>query len=421
MKILVVNAGSSSLKYQLIDMDNESVIAKGLVERIGTVDPTTDLTYSWNGKKIKEKQLKKSKTHSEAMEMVLDVLVGKDRTDLEVKDDGQHLVGTGVIADLSEIGAVGHRVLHGGEAFTASVLINEEVKDAIRANIPLGPLHNPANLMGIEACEKVMPGTPNVAVFDTAFHQTMPPKAFLYGVPYEYYERLHVRRYGFHGTSHRYVSKRACEFLGLDRAKTRVITCHLGNGSSMAAVDCGKCVDTSMGITPLEGVIMGTRSGSMDPAVVQYIANNDHMTVDEVLNMCNKKSGLLGISGLSSDMRDIDAAADSGHERAIIARDMLIHGIRKYIGSYAAVMNGVDVIVFTAGIGENGAELREKVMEGFEFMGAKLDPVKNVEGNRKESVISADDSKVKICVIPTDEEIVIARDTLCIVTGKPIE
>ena len=386
---------------------------------------------------------------------------------------------------------MGHRVLHGGEAFTASVLINEEVKDAIRANIPLGPLHNPANLMGIEACEKVMPGTPNVAVFDTAFHQTMPPKAYLYGVPYEYYERLHVRRYGFHGTSHRYVSKRVCEFLGLDRnktrvitchlgngssmaavdcgkcvdtskaylygvpyeyyerlhvrrygfhgtshryvskrvceflgldrSKTRVITCHLGNGSSMAAVDCGKCVDTSMGITPLEGVIMGTRSGSMDPAVVQYIANNDHMTVDEVLNMCNKKSGLLGISGLSSDMRDIDAAADSGHERAIIARDMLIHGIRKYIGSYAAVMNGVDVIVFTAGIGENGAELREKVMEGFEFMGAKLDPVKNVEGNRKESVISADDSKVKICVIPTDEEIVIARDTLCIVTGKPIE
>ena len=230
-----------------------------------------------------------------------------------------------------------------------------------------------------------------------------------------------MRRYGFHGTSHRYVSKRVCEFLGLDRNKTRVITCHLGNGSSMAAVDCGKCVDTSMGITPLEGVIMGTRSGSMDPAVVQYIANNDHMTVDEVLNMCNKKSGLLGISGLSSDMRDIDAAADSGHERAIIARDMLIHGIRKYIGSYAAVMNGVDVIVFTAGIGENGAELREKVMEGFEFMGAKLDPVKNVEGNRKESVISADDSKVKICVIPTDEEIVIARDTLCIVTGKPIE
>ena len=230
---------------------------------------------------------------------------------------------------MDEIGAVGHRVLHGGEAFTASVLINEEVKDAIRANIPLGPLHNPANLMGIEACEKVMPGTPNVAVFDTAFHQTMPPKAYLYGVPYEYYERLHVRRYGFHGTSHRYVSKRVCEFLGLDRSKTRVITCHLGNGSSMAAVDGGKCVDTSMGITPLEGVIMGTRSGSMDPAVVQYIANNDHMTVDEVLNMCNKKSGLLGISGLSSDMRDIDAAADSGHERAIIARDMLIHGIRK--------------------------------------------------------------------------------------------
>ena len=327
----------------------------------------------------------------------------------------------GAVKDMSDIGAVGHRVLHGGEAFTASMLITEEVKDAIRANIPLGPLHNPANLMGIEACEKVMPGTPNVAVFDTAFHQTMPPEAYMYGVPYEYYERLHVRRYGFHGTSHRYVSKRACEFLGLDRFNTRVITCHLGNGSSMAAVKNGKCVDTSMGITPLEGVVMGTRSGSMDPAVVQFIANNEGMTVDEVLNMCNKKSGLLGISGLSSDMRDIDKAADEGHERAALARDMLHYGIKKYIGSYAAAMGGVDVIVFTAGIGENGAELRESVMSDFEFLGAKLDHDKNIEGNRKESIVSADDSKVKIVVIPTDEEIVIARDTLCIVTGQPIE
>lgn len=403
MKILVVNAGSSSLKYQLIDMEGEKVIAKGQVERIAIEGGHLKQTSA--DKKVVE-ITKFVKDHVEATEMMLSALQDPEK---------------GVIKSVEEVGAVGHRVLHGGKEFSESVIINQQVKDAIRRCIPLGPLHNPANLMGIEACEKVMPGTPNVAVFDTAFHQTMPPKAYLYGVPYEYYERLHVRRYGFHGTSHRYVSKRVCEFLGLDRSKTRVITCHLGNGSSMAAVDCGKCVDTSMGITPLEGVIMGTRSGSMDPAVVQYIANNDHMTVDEVLNMCNKKSGLLGISGLSSDMRDIDAAADSGHERAIIARDMLIHGIRKYIGSYAAVMNGVDVIVFTAGIGENGAELREKVMEGFEFMGAKLDPVKNVEGNRKESVISADDSKVKICVIPTDEEIVIARDTLCIVTGKPIE
>ena len=301
MKILIVNAGSSSLKYQLVDMDGEKLMAKGLVERIGIEG--SKLTQKVNGQEIVFEQ--PIKDHTEACSLMIKALTDPEK---------------GAVKHMDEIGAVGHRVLHGGEAFTASVLINEEVKDAIRANIPLGPLHNPANLMGIEACEKVMPGTPNVAVFDTAFHQTMPPKAYLYGVPYEYYERLHVRRYGFHGTSHRYVSKRVCEFLGLDRSKTRVITCHLGNGSSMAAVDCGKCVDTSMGITPLEGVIMGTRSGSMDPAVVQYIANNDHMTVDEVLNMCNKKSGLLGISGLSSDMRDIDAAADSGHERAIIAR-----------------------------------------------------------------------------------------------------
>ena len=422
MKILVINAGSSSLKFQLIDMENESVIAKGLVERIGTVDPTTDLTYSWNGKKIKEMKLKKSATHAEAMEMVLDVLVGKDRTDLEIEErpDGAHLTGTGIISDLSEIGAVGHRVLHGGEKFTASCLIDDACIAAIKENIPLGPLHNPANLMGIEACQKVLPNVPQVAVFDTAFHQTMPPKAYLYGVPMEYYEKLHVRRYGFHGTSHRYVSKRVCEFLGVDRSKTRVITCHLGNGSSMCAVENGKCIDTSMGITPLEGVIMGTRSGSMDPAVVQYICNNEHISVDEMLTICNKKSGLLGISGLSSDMRDIDKAADEGNERANIARDMLVYGIRKYIGSYAAAMNGVDVIVFTAGIGENNCALRERVMQGFEYLGAKLDPAKNA-GCREEAVISTDDSKVKICVIPTDEEIVIARDTLCIVTGKPIE
>ncbi|MEG0124455.1 MAG: acetate kinase [Clostridia bacterium] len=400
MKILILNAGSSSLKYQLIDMDGEKLLAKGLVERIGI-----------EGSKITQKVGDQAfvletpmKTHTDGIALMLKALADPEK---------------GAVKSMSEIGAVGHRVLHGGERFTASVLVNEEVKEAIRANIPLGPLHNPANLMGIEACEKVMPGTPNVAVFDTAFHQTMPPKAYLYGVPMEYYERLKVRRYGFHGTSHRYVSKRACEFLGLDRQKTRIITCHLGNGSSMAAVDGGKCVDTSMGITPLEGVIMGTRSGSMDPAVVQYIANNEHLSVDEVLNILNKKSGLLGISGLSSDMRDIDEAADQGHKRAIIARDMLVSGIRKYIGSYAAVMNGVDVIVFTAGIGENNYDLRERVMAGFDFLGAKLDPQKNQ--TRKEAIISTDDSKVKIVVIPTDEEIVIARDTLCIVTGKEIE
>lgn len=401
MKILILNAGSSSLKYQLIDMDGEKLLAKGLVERIGIEG--SHINQKANGQVFDATA--PMANHTEGIQWMLKALLDPEK---------------GALKSMDEIGAVGHRVLHGGERFTASVLVNDEVKEAIKANIPLGPLHNPANLMGIEACEKVMPGTPNVAVFDTAFHQTMPPKAYLYGVPMEYYEKLHVRRYGFHGTSHRYVSKRVCEFLGVDRTKTRVITCHLGNGSSMCAVENGKCIDTSMGITPLEGVIMGTRSGSMDPAVVQYICNNEHISVDEMLTICNKKSGLLGISGLSSDMRDIDKAADEGNERANIARDMLVYGIRKYIGSYAAAMNGVDVIVFTAGIGENNCALRERVMQGFEYLGAKLDPAKNA-GCREEAVISTDDSKVKICVIPTDEEIVIARDTLCIVTGKPIE
>ena len=401
MKILILNAGSSSLKYQLIDMDGEKLLAKGLVERIGIEG--SHINQKANGQVFDATA--PMANHTEGIQWMLKALLDPEK---------------GALKSMDEIGAVGHRVLHGGERFTASVLVNDEVKEAIKANIPLGPLHNPANLMGIEACEKVMPGTPNVAVFDTAFHQTMPPKAYLYGVPMEYYEKLHVRRYGFHGTSHRYVSKRVCEFLGVDRSKTRVITCHLGNGSSMCAVENGKCIDTSMGITPLEGVIMGTRSGSMDPAVVQYICNNEHISVDEMLTICNKKSGLLGISGLSSDMRDIDKAADKGNERANIARDMLVYGIRKYIGSYAAAMNGVDVIVFTAGIGENNCALRERVMQGFEYLGAKLDPAKNA-GCREEAVISTDDSKVKICVIPTDEEIVIARDTLCIVTGKPIE
>ncbi len=401
MKILILNAGSSSLKYQLIDMDGEKLLAKGLVERIGIEG--SHINQKANGQVFDATA--PMANHTEGIQWMLKALLDPEK---------------GALKSMDEIGAVGHRVLHGGERFTASVRVNDEVKEAIKANIPLGPLHNPANLMGIEACEKVMPGTPNVAVFDTAFHQTMPPKAYLYGVPMEYYEKLHVRRYGFHGTSHRYVSKRVCEFLGVDRTKTRVITCHLGNGSSMCAVENGKCIDTSMGITPLEGVIMGTRSGSMDPAVVQYICNNEHISVDEMLTICNKKSGLLGISGLSSDMRDIDKAADEGNERANIARDMLVYGIRKYIGSYAAAMNGVDVIVFTAGIGENNCALRERVMQGFEYLGAKLDPAKNA-GCREEAVISTDDSKVKICVIPTDEEIVIARDTLCIVTGKPIE
>jgi acetate kinase len=397
MKILILNAGSSSLKYQLIDMQDESILAKGLVERIGIAGSQIKQTA---GSRVFEAQAP-MKDHVEGIQYMLAALTDKEK---------------GVVKNMDEIGAVGHRVLHGGEKFSGSVLVNDDVIDAIEENIPLGPLHNPANLMGIRACQKIMPNTPNVAVFDTAFHQTMPKKAYLYGVPKEYYTRLKVRRYGFHGTSHRYVSKRAAEFLGLPVEGLRIITCHLGNGSSLAAVKDGKCIDTSMGISPLEGVVMGTRSGSLDPAVVQFIANNDHKTVNEVLDILNKKSGLIGLSGISSDMRDIDAAAANGNEDAIIAREMLVYGIRKYIGAYAAAMNGVDVIVFTAGIGENNANLRRMVMEGFEYLGAKLDQEKNK--TREEAVISTDDSKVKVVVIPTNEEIVIARDTLDLVAAR---
>ena len=398
MKVLVINCGSSSLKYQLLNPETGVLLAKGLCERIG-IDGV--LTHTGNKSDEKFKFDIAMPTHKEAIQSVINVLLDPEK---------------GVIKSVDEIGAVGHRVLHGGEEFTASCIITDEVKAAIRKFIPLGPLHNPANLMGIEACEEVMPHTPQVAVFDTAFHQTMPPKAFMYGVPYRYYKEMGVRRYGFHGTSHRYVSKRVCEFLGVSPIGKKIIICHLGNGSSMSAVVDGKCVDTSMGLTPLEGVVMGTRSGSCDPAVVQFIANNDHMTVNEVLTMMNKQSGLMGISGLSSDMRDIDKAADEGNERAALARDMLHYGIKKYIGSYAAAMGGVDIIVFTAGIGENGPELRESVMKDMEWMGAKLDVEKNkVRG--KEAVISTDDSKVTICVIPTNEEIMIARDTKELVEG----
>ncbi len=395
MKILVVNAGSSSLKYQLINMEDEKTLAQGLVERI-TMDSNGHHSHKVNGEKVLDVETAPIKNHVEACHMMLNALTDEK---------------FGVVKSMDEISAVGHRVLHGGSKFSESVIIDQAVMDAIEENIPLGPLHNPANLMGIKACQEVMPTTPMVAVFDTAFHQTMPPKAYMYGVPYEYYERLHVRRYGFHGTSHRYVSKQPEEL--------RIITCHLGNGSSLAAVDGGKCVDTSMGITPLEGLLMGTRSGSMDPAVVEYICNNENLTVSEMLNICNKKSGLLGISGLSNDMRDVDKAASEGNERAKLARDMLIYGIKKYIGSYAAAMNGVDVILFTAGIGENNYKLREDVMAGFEFMGAKLDKEKNAAcawPNVTDSIVSAEDSKVLILVIPTNEEIAIAKDTLELVS-----
>ena len=408
MKILVVNAGSSSLKYQLIDMDGEKELAKGLVERIGIEG--SRLKHSAGEKKTEI--VEEIPDHEAAAQLMLRILQDPE---------------FGVIKSTDEIGAVGHRVLHGGSAFTASVIVNDAAKQAIRDCFPLGPLHNPANLMGIEACEKVMKGTPQVAVFDTAFHQTMPPKAYMYGVPKMYEEKLHVRRYGFHGTSHRFVSRRVCEFLGISPKGKEIIICHLGNGSSLSAVMDGKCQDTSMGLTPLEGLLMGTRCGSCDPAVVQFIANNPlnddgtpvghPVSVDEVLTMMNKKSGLLGISGKSSDCRDIDDLADKGDENAILAREMLIYGIKKYIGSYAAAMGGVDIICFTAGIGENNAYLRERVIDGLEFMGAKIDPEKNK--TRKEAVISADDSKVTVCVIPTNEEIMIARDTLDLVTtGK---
>ncbi|NLD03225.1 MAG: acetate kinase [Clostridiales bacterium] len=397
MKILIVNAGSSSLKYQLINMDNEATIAQGMIERIGIEGGK--LTQKANGEK--RVIMSDMKDHLDAVAMMIQVLTDKDY---------------GVITSMDEVGAVGHRVVQGGELFTASAVINDEVIAAIEKNVQLAPLHNPANLMGIYACQKIMPNTPMVAVFDTAFHQTMPPKSYLYGVPMEYYERLRVRRYGFHGTSHRYVSQRAAEILGRPIEELRLVTCHLGNGSSMAAVQFGKSVDTSMGMTPLEGVIMGTRSGNVDPAVLQFIMNHENLDINQMLDILNKQSGFLGISSVSSDMRDVEEAAANGDRNSQIAIDMLYQGIKKYIAAYAAVMGGVDAVIFTAGIGENGWELREGVLENMEFLGIKFDKEKNkVRG--KEIEISTPDSKVKVLVVPTNEEIVIARDTLALV-GK---
>ena len=397
MKILIVNAGSSSLKYQLINMDNEATIAQGMIERIGIEGGK--LTQKANGEK--RVIMSDMKDHLDAVAMMIQVLTDKDY---------------GVITSMNEVGAVGHRVVQGGELFTASAVINDEVIAAIEKNVQLAPLHNPANLMGIYACQKIMPNTPMVAVFDTAFHQTMPPKSYLYGVPMEYYERLRVRRYGFHGTSHRYVSQRAAEILGRPIEELRLVTCHLGNGSSMAAVQFGKSVDTSMGMTPLEGVIMGTRSGNVDPAVLQFIMNHENLDINQMLDILNKQSGFLGISSVSSDMRDVEEAAAKGDRNSQIAIDMLYQGIKKYIAAYAAVMGGVDAVIFTAGIGENGWELREGVLENMEFLGIKFDKEKNkVRG--KEIEISTPDSKVKVLVVPTNEEIVIARDTLALV-GK---
>ena len=394
MNVLIINAGSSSLKYQLMDPETGAVSAKGLCERI-YIDGR--LTHNANGKKV-VKDIPMP-THSEAIQAVLAILV--DPVD-------------GVIKSTNEIDAVGHRVLHGGMEFFDSCIINDEVIAAIEKCIPLGPLHNPANLMGIRACQVVMPNTPQVAVFDTAFHMTMPPKAYRYAIPTEYYENDSIRRYGFHGTSHKYVTKRAIELMG--RKDIKLVNCHLGNGSSLSAVKDGKCQDTSMGLTPLAGVPMGTRSGDIDPAVVQFVMNKYGMSADECLNMLNKKSGVLALSGVSSDFRDIENGAEEGNENCALALDKFAYEVRKYIGSYAAALGGLDCLVFTAGVGENSASMRARICEGLEFLGVKLDPEKN-NTRGKEAIISADDSKVTVWVIPTNEELMIAQDTAALVNA----
>ncbi len=398
MKVLVINAGSSSLKYQLIDTADGSVIAKGLCERIGMNGSV--LTYSPAGRdKIKTEA--PMPDHTAAIKLVLDALVDKD---------------TGVVNSMDEIDAVGHRVVHGGEKFSSSLLIDDEFIKAVDELSALAPLHDPANLMGINACRKIMPNTPMVGVFDTAFHQTMPPKAFLYGLPYEAYKELLVRRYGFHGVSHAYVSGRAISKLGMPAEKTRIITCHLGNGSSITAVKGGRSVDTSMGFTPLEGVPMGTRCGDMDPAIVTYLMEKLGLDTAGINSYMNKKSGVFGISGVSSDFRDLDEASKAGNDRAAAALETFAYKVKKYIGAYAAAMGGVDAIVFTAGIGENDRSMRAMILEGLEYLGVDADFEYNMSCPRGEEVeISKHDSRVKVYVIPTDEEMMIARDTAAIV------
>ncbi|MCL2377284.1 MAG: acetate kinase [Defluviitaleaceae bacterium] len=395
MKILVLNCGSSSLKYQLIDMASENALAKGLVERIGIAGSRLVHQKDGEGKVTVEAEIS---NHDVAVKLVMDALMD---------------VGHGVIGDISEIGAAGHRVVHGGEFFTASALVTAEVKKAISDCVALAPLHNPANLIGIEACEKLMPNTPQVAVFDTAFHQTMPEKAYLYAIPYSLYDKYKIRKYGFHGTSHKYVTDRAASMLGKPIEKLKLISCHLGNGASVCAVDGGKSVDTSMGLTPLEGLMMGTRSGDMDPAAVAFIMDKEGMTTKQMENLLNKESGVLGISGVSSDFRDIEAAVEKGDAKAKTALDMYHYRVAKYIGSYATAMNGVDAVIFTAGVGENGPETREAICEYLGYLGVAVDAEKNkVRG--KERDFSADSAKVRSLVIPTNEELVIARDTLAL-------
>ena len=395
MKILVINCGSSSLKYQLIDMQGEKVLCKGLCERIGM--ESSMITHEANGHKATTPAI--FPTHTEAFaEVVKKMTTGEGKC----------------IDDVSEISAIGHRVVHGGEKFKASCLITDEVINTIRELSPLAPLHNPANLKGIRAVQELMPEMPQVGVFDTAFHQTMPKEAFMYALPYELYEKYGVRRYGFHGTSHRYVSQRVCEFLGVKAEGKKIITCHIGNGASIAAVKDGKCVDTSMGLTPLEGLIMGTRSGDVDGGALTFIEKKLGLDADGLSDLLNKKSGMLGITGVSSDMREIEKAFEEGNERAKLAFDMYFYRIRKYIGAYAAAMDGCDIIVFTAGVGENQPSLREEVCKKLTYLGVEIDVEKNKNLRGKEALISTPESKVAVCVIPTDEELMIASDTMAL-------
>ena len=395
MKILVLNCGSSSIKYKLFDMTTKEVLAQGGIEKIGLVGSFLKLTLPNGEKKILEKDIPE---HTAGIEFILNTLVSPEY---------------GAIKSLDEINAVGHRMVHGGERFSESVLLNKEVLDAFIACNDLAPLHNPANLKGVNAVSAILPNVPQVGVFDTAFHQTMPDYAYMYAIPYELYEKYGVRRYGFHGTSHRYVSQRVCEFLGVDPKGKKIITCHIGNGGSISAIKDGKCIDTSMGLTPLEGLVMGTRSGDIDAGAVTFIMEKEGLNATGISNLLNKKSGVLGVSGVSSDMRELEAAVAAGNPKAILADKMYFYRIKKYIGAYAAALGGVDIILFTGGVGENQANCRSEVCEGLEFMGVKIDLEKNkVRG--EEAIISADDSKVTVAVIPTDEELMIASDTLAI-------
>ncbi|MEG0918448.1 MAG: acetate kinase [Anaerovoracaceae bacterium] len=398
MKILVINCGSSSLKYQVLDMNGEILLAKGLVERIG-MDGSIITHEKIGMDKIKNET--PMETHKEAIGLVLEAVAHKDH---------------GVVKDMAEIGAVGHRVVHAGEKFAKSVLITDEVVKALEECIELAPLHNPPNLLGIAACKELMPKTPMVGVFDTAFHQTMPPESYIYALPYEYYEKHGIRRYGFHGTSHKYVAQRCADIMNVNLDDLKIITCHLGNGASVSAIKRGVCIDTSMGFTPLEGLVMGTRSGDIDPAIVTYIRQKEGLEQGVANEILNKKSGVLGISGVSSDFRDLEAAAEEGNERAQLAIKVFAHKVRFYIGAYIAEMNGVDAIVFTAGVGENDIAMRDIICNDLGNLGIKLDLVKN-KTRGKETIISRDDSKVKLILIPTDEELMIARDTKDIVSA----